>query len=116
MAAGVITLSTGRKFDVESDSCFHAIQALATLRTLNQTGASCSADPVTASRTVTFTYSTNPTTVVHTVSSTTASPMGAMDLGNKAADWYQVPFLLQALLIVFALFFAFKGYDSGLKQ
>jgi len=114
MAAGVITLSTGRKFDVESNSCFHAIETIQKIRTLNQTAAVCSADPVGAASTVTFTYSTTPTSVVHTVSTTTASAIDAA-IGDKSADWGSTAFLIQALLVVAAVFILFRGYESGLK-
>ncbi|CAM8660029.1 hypothetical protein MCEMIEM13_01628 [Comamonadaceae bacterium] len=115
MAAGVLTLSTGRKFDVDSNSCFHAIESLMKIRTLNQTAAVCSADPVVNASTVTFTYSTTPTSVVHTVTNTTATALSAADLGNKSADWSHTPFLLQAVLVVAAVFIVFMGYRAGDK-
>lgn len=115
MASGVLTLSTGRKFDVDSNSCFHAMEALMLIRPLNQTAAVCSADPVVNGSTVTFTYSTTPTSVVHTVTTITATALSAADLGNKPADWAEVPFLLQAVLIVAAVFILFQGYRAGDK-
>lgn len=104
MAVGVITLSTARKFDVDSDSCFHAIQSLVTIRPLNLTGAVCSGDPVNGGKTVTLTYSTTPTSVVNTVSATTATPMAAISDSG----------LLTVVLVLCALFFSgVFGYRMG---
>lgn len=115
MAAGVLTLASGFSVDVLSSSCFHAIDAIHRIRPSNQVNAFCSSDPVVAGTDVTFEFSTAPFSVVHAVVSSTASPFDASDLGSRASDWGSTPFLLQALLVVAAVFILFQGYRAGDK-
>lgn len=115
MAAGVITLSSGQKLNVDSSSCFHVADSLYKIRPANQTSFACSSDPVTAGSTVTFSFSVDPVSVVYTIAETTASPSETSDLGSRPGDWASVPFLLQAVLVVAAVMLLFQGFRAGDK-
>ena len=115
MAAGVLTLSTGVNVDVLSSSCFHAIASLHLIRPANQINAYCSTDPVVSGSTVTFEFSDIPSAVDYVVATTSASSFQAADLGSRSSDWAASPFLLQAILVVAAVFILFQGFRAGDK-
>lgn len=114
MAAGTV-FTNFKTYQVESNSCFDVAQALAFTRSTNMSGFSCSTPVIASGSTVTLNYTTNPTTATYPINSIDATAHGAADLGSKPADWVQTSFLLQALLIVAAVFIFFNGYRSGDK-
>lgn len=120
MAAGNVTFlkagqTTGITLRVDSNSCHDAIKALSVIRETNRLTATCSADPLTPGRTVVLTYSSAPTSESWGVVSTTATARDAPDLGTRGVDWDSTTFLMQAILIVAAVFITFMGYRAGDK-
>jgi hypothetical protein len=115
MAAGVIQTTNNGRFNVDSSSCHDAIKALTSVQA-NHSFAGCLADPVVAGTKITFGYPGGFAQREFIIASTTATANGAAGLGSNAADFQSPELLLQALLVAFAVYMIFRGYDSGLKQ
>lgn len=120
MAAGEILFlkagsSTSIKLRVESNSCHDAVKALSIIRETNRTSVTCSKDPLTQGAAVAINYSTSPTLETWRVVTITATARDAPDLGTRGVDWDSTSFLMQAILIVAAVFITFMGYRAGDK-
>lgn len=113
MASGTVQSSFGTAI-VKSNTCTDVIAAYA-VQVPDYTQAFCSRQPVTAGTKV-F-YTTRDFGVLEmAVTSIDATAPGAANFGDKPLDFESSAFLLQAILVFFAVYMIFRGYDSGLKQ
>ena len=112
MASGGLR-ANGFNYWVVDDSCFSAVLAIRSISGELGKG-TCSSDPVAAGGNVTFIAASGPGTV-YAIETISASSQATEDLGSKPADWAATPFLLQAILIVAAVFILFSGYRAGDK-
>ncbi len=113
MTAGVVQTTGGLKVWANSNMCADVVAAFAPAIGGTVEASSCSTDPVTAGslvRVKQYGYFRD-----YNVMTIDATPYAASDMGTRSADWLNQAFLLQAVLVVAAVFILFHGYRAGDK-
>lgn len=108
MAAGNVTVNAVT-FAVKDNSCASLVAGWDAFYwnsgSMLRKGLGCSADPVIVGTRL-FAQTSATATAGYNVSSLSATPFYKM-------DWFSVPHLLQALLVVAVVMMFVRGYDSG---
>lgn len=118
MASGYITTfneeyAITEKYFVEGPYCSDAIKVLTVIQD-NHSFAACTNSIVVAGTKITFGYPGFVNRELNVIASSAVE--GTPPRFGTADDFADAAFVLQCVLVFFAVYMIFRGYDSGLKQ